>query len=35
MPNPGEKGSGIKQTIYKDGKAIGIKYEGEFKSFAN
>lgn len=35
MPNPGEKGSGIKQTIYKDGKAIGIKYEGEFKSFAD
>jgi len=35
MANPGEKGSGIKQTVYEGGKAIGIKYEGEFKSFAD
>lgn len=35
MANPGEMGSGIKTTIYEGGQAIGIKYEGEFQSFAN
>lgn len=35
MANPGEKGSSIKTTIYEGGQAIGIKYEGEFQSFAN
>ena len=33
--NPGDYGSGIKTTVYSGGEAIGIKYEGQFQSFAN